>query len=187
MTLYEKLYKKINDIQDIADFDRLSISGSNASIEIRNICNDFKKIIEDEFEDKPWLSDKKVMKDIEIKKRLLFDGNRILETTVCICRYLAQENINEPNKSNIKNIYLMLEYIHNLPEILLNISDENYVWEHWIDYFLGTFKDIKINMLLHPDSKNINPLYRIFINLEEIVSDFCKNIKKYNLALSEAN
>ena len=79
----------------------------------------------------------------------------------------------------------MLEYIHNLPEILLNISDENYVWEHWIDYFLGTFKDIKINML--SDDKNINPLYRIFINLEEIVSSFSENIKKYNLALIEAN
>jgi hypothetical protein len=125
------------------------------------------------------------MKDIEIKKRLLFDGYHILEATICISRYLAKENVTEPNKSNIKNLYLMLEYIHNLPEILLNISDENYVWEHWIDYFLGTFKDIKINML--SDSKNINPLYRIFINLEEIVSSFSENIKKYNLALSEAN
>ena len=125
------------------------------------------------------------MKDIEIKKRLLFDGYHILEATICISRYLAKENVTEPNKSNIKNLYLMLEYIHNLPEILLNISDENYVWEHCMDYFLGTFKDIKINML--SDSKNINPLYRIFINLEEIVSSFSENIKKYNLASSEAN
>ena len=78
----------------------------------------------------------------------------------------------------------MLEYIHNLPEILLNISDEKYVWEHWIDYFLSTFKDIKSNML--SDSKNINPLYGIFIKLEEIVSSFSENIKKYNLA-SEQN
>lgn len=70
------------------------------------------------------------MKDIEIKKRLLFDGNHILETTVCICRYLAKENVIETNRFNIKNLYLMLEYIHNLPEILLNISDENHVWEH---------------------------------------------------------
>ena len=185
MTLYEKLYKRINDIQDIAHFDHLSIGSSNASIEITKLCNDLKKIIEDEFEDKPWLSDKKVMKNTEIKKRLLFDGYHILETTICISRYLAKENVTEPNKSNIKNLYLMLEYIHNLPKILLNISDENYVWEHWIDYFLGTFKDIKSNML--SDSKNINPLYRIFIKLEEIVSDFCENIKKYNLALSEAN
>ena len=125
------------------------------------------------------------MKDIEIKKRLLFDGYHILEATICISRYLAKENVTEPNKSNIKNLYLMLEYIHNLPKILHNISDENYVWEHWIDYFLGTFKDIKSNML--SDSKNINPLYRIFIKLEEIISSFSENIKKYNLALSEAN
>jgi len=185
MTLYEKLYKRINDIQDIAHFDHLSIGSSNASIEVTKLCNDLKKIIEDEFEDKPWLSDKKVMKDIEIKKRLLFDGNHILETTICISRYLAKENVTESNRSNIKNLYLMLEYIHNLPEILLNISDENHVWEHWIDYFLDTFKDIKINML--SDDKNINPLYRIFINLDEIVSSFSENIKKYNLALSEAN
>lgn len=159
MTLYEKLYKRINDIQDIAHFDHLSIGSSNASIEVTKLCNDLKKIIEDEFEDKPWLSDKKVMKNTEIKKRLLFDGNHILETTICISRYLAKENVTEPNRSNIKNLYLMLEYIHNLPEILLNISDD----------------------------KNINPLYRIFINLEETVSDFCENIKKYNLALSGAN
>ena len=159
MTLYEKLYKRINDIQDIAHFDHLSIGSSNASIEVTKLCNDLKKIIEDEFEDKPWLSDKKVMKNTEIKKRLLFDGNHILETTICISRYLAKENVTEPNRSNIKNLYLMLEYIHNLPEILLNISDD----------------------------KNINPLYRIFINLDEIVSSFSGNIKKYNLALSGAN
>lgn len=44
------------------------------------------------------------MKDIEIKKRLLFDGYHILEATICISRYLAKENVTEPNKSNIKKL-----------------------------------------------------------------------------------
>lgn len=40
MTLYEKLYKRINDIQDIAHFDHLSIDSSNASIEVTKLCLD---------------------------------------------------------------------------------------------------------------------------------------------------
>lgn len=45
MTLYEKLYKRINDIQDIAHFDHLSIGSSNASIEVTKLCNDLKKLL----------------------------------------------------------------------------------------------------------------------------------------------